>query len=204
MSATNNDVFDCANDLNRALARPELDGVQSGQTPSVQGQQACLWLACALGRCRLFGITPEQDGTLPVWIAIAAAHALLRSITSLTEQVKELLQQHEWDCDNDLLPGSCLFQRMDLWACYIAIDEAYEAALADPHAVLGEFRRMVSSLAKATEALDKEMQIDSALLSPPANVFVNSSGNMVDNWRGLLAEPYKSTLPWWLDGSLEI
>lgn len=196
MKTLNNDVLGCSEALLKALSHPAIAEEKSVGT---EGQRASLWLAVALGRCRIFGVTPEQDGVLPPWIALAAAHELLRQTRDFTKTVKEFVEQYNRDDEDDQFQaGHILFMRMDLWAGYIAIDEAYQAAIVALDDACREFRQILSPLTQETEALDAEMQSNLEILC------VTTETNLLSNWRDLLAEPYKTLPPWWLDGSLEL
>jgi len=56
-------------------------------------------------------------------------------------------------------------------------------------------RRLLDALATLDDQLQQDEQI--RLLS------VATEMSLLDNWRKMLAEPYRDPLPWWLDGRLE-
>ncbi len=196
------DPLGCEDDLLRALSRPELSAFDN-EDGRIDGanERAALWLAVALGRCRLFGVDPgENNGVLPQRTAIAAAVECSRQLRHLAESVYALARQWDAgdiDADSGLEAGQFLFVRMDFWAAAIAIDEAYEAALLDRNAVTGEFRRVIRQLTADGQALDSSMQENTDIFCTAANT------EMLDNWQGLLASPYLDALPWWLDETLE-
>ena len=196
------DQLGCAESLRRALSRAELSAFDDESTRIVsENEQAALWLAVALGRCRLFGVDPgDLNGVLPQRTAIAAAAECSRQLRHWTENFGAFARRcdnGDVDSDCDLEAGHFLFIRMDIWAAVIAIDEAYEASLLDKGASTGRFRRVIGQLAVDSRTFDTVMQDNMEVICMAANT------ELLKNWRDLLAPPYRNALPWWLDRTLE-
>jgi hypothetical protein len=192
-------LFDYRGDLFEAMARPSLD---SPDHPEFQ--QACLWLTAALGRCHFYGTDlGKYDGVLPTNIAIPAARELSTHIQKLNTRMKKFAEEWHTDKteieefeDDDAVCGF-LFMRMDFWASFIAIDEAYQDSLEREPNADGTFRKALSQVVEDTKMLDAEMQ-------KHLNILCNAAGSeLLNNWRGMLAGEYGEALPWWLDGCLE-
>ena len=60
------------------------------------------------------------------------------------------------------------------------------------------FRAILDRLMTDTQDMDDAMRANLDMICMAAET------EMLNNWRGLLAEPYCSALPWWLDGTLEV
>ena len=109
----------------------------------------------AIGHCRLFGIEPleDLDGTLPATQAMAASEQLREFLDAWTEDAGRLGVR--WDEEEpevgEALCAEVLEGRMDAWAAFVAIDEAYyDCKLArEPAAV--EF----DALDRLLDALDR-------------------------------------------------
>lgn len=196
------DPLGCVEDLRLALARTELRAFSSVSAElQPENERAALWLAVALGRCRLFDVDPgDLDGVLPQRTAIAAAVECSRQLRLWTDSFREFAEQcgaGDIDADCDLQAGHFLFIRMDIWAAVIAIDEAYEASLLDKDASTGQFRRVIRQLAAESRTFDTAMQNSIEAICMAANT------ELLANWHDLLAPSYRDALPWWLDGTLE-
>ena len=196
------DVLGCSTDLIQALTQPELSEIKSEQPVSPGSQRASLWLAVALGRCRLFGADPgDHNGVLPAWIAIAAANELSIQLRRLTDKIREWAEQVEQQesdvMDDGLDVGHIFFLWMDIWAAFEAIDEGYDACVTAEDEAEKEFRHILDSLNRESESLNEEAQNHTDLLCVVAET------ELLSNWRSFLVEPYKGLVPWWLDGTLE-
>lgn len=88
---------------------------------------------------------------------------------------------------------------MESWAFFIVIDGEYERHLCSGESIESRFSQLMRRLLDAFTALDNEIQQEGQirLLS------VATELPLLDNWRKMLAEPYRAPLPWWLDGTLE-
>src|SRR5262249_50400538 len=87
--------------------------------------------------------------------------------------------------------------RMESWAAFVAIDEAYEEAL---YSAWPERRNFAAILDECLAALDR---FDEALKGEIEHFAIVSRTALLNNWRRMLAEEYRAALPWWLDGTLE-
>jgi hypothetical protein len=197
------DILACAHELREVLALPELDVFNSQETPDLESNRAAFWLAVALGRCRLFGVDlhKDEDGALPPKLAAAAAFKCSKEMHNWGEVVTATARQWDagdFDDDCELEAGNLVFVRMDFWAAYIAIEEGYQAWLVAGDEVAGEgLRKAFKDLTKASRTLDDIMQSHLDVICTAA------ATEMLTNWRSKLAEPFRTVLPWWLDGSLE-
>lgn len=204
------DVLDCAGDLMQAFAQPELSVFRTNQPIVSESKRAALWLAVALGRCRLFGVDLGQhDGVLPPRIALAAAEECSRQLRDRAEKAITLAQDFETkpegpveenvggelDCALEL--GHFFFVCMDLWAALVALDEAYDACIIAEDNSGAALERAITETLNDSDALDEAMQDN-------VDTFcVVAETSLLENWRSLLVEPYRSMVPWWLDGTLE-
>jgi len=188
--------------LRDALADPFLDEFD-GQSPSEEAKQAAARLAVALGYCRLFGIDAgEDDGTLPVPESRGAIESLLGQIHDLREQIQTLPERWDDAADGfeaESLCADVLEQRMDLWAAMVALGEASLSALIDEDPGAEELSEELETLMKAIFDLDDVIKQREILLL----LSTLTETELLENWRRNLVEPYASTLPYWLDGTLE-
>jgi hypothetical protein len=183
-----------------ALVDPALARCAEGEvTPASEG--AAYRAAVAWGRSRLFGVVlGDWDGVLALPIARAAARRLTEGLRRLRLRAEKLPEF--WDQANDDIEAreeclSLLEGRMEAWAVFVALDEA-------------ELDAVVNSLAGCSELADEcrlaqgELApTDDALLRHKDFLSVAAGTELLANWRRLLVEPYRLSLPWWLDGSLE-
>lgn len=189
------DWRDRAGELARALADPDLDHLD---TPA--GRGAAHAVALGLGRCRLEGLVPADDGTLPIPIAIAAAQSLGDDLRALAADLPRLGERFDTcpeprEAEAELLGTFAV--RHDSWAAFVALDEAYDAALAigDPDAE--RLGTELDRLFAAFDAVDAGMLDEIALLAAVADCpwfAVTRAG---------LADEYRECPPWWLDGRVE-
>lgn len=154
-------------------------------------------LSKALGYCRLFGVVipPEDDFTLSRKVLLATMRQFVFEAEMGELFLEDLLDPNADSFSQDLMPLQLLQLRMDLWAAYLAIDEAYMA-----HSRPGRDHVLSSRLRtvrKAIEDFDVNLQNNIQRLTPAAATFA------LENWRRLLAPCFRSLLPWWLDGSIE-
>ncbi len=187
--------------LRSALSSAWLDRIGlTGEGPK-EALQAAWRLACDLGWCRLLAVQlAGQDGSLTVPWALAAARAGKATLTGWTGDAASLSRR--WaDCDNPLEGEELclgLFEnRMDAWACYVAIDEAYLDCLQDRDERASLFSALVNELLEQMNGFDRALQGESELLS------LTAGSGLLDSWRQHLAGEFREPLPWWLDGRLE-
>ncbi len=183
-----------------ALVDPALLRCVQGETAS-EAEGAAYRAAVALGRSRLFGVPLEDwDGVLAVPIAQAAARRLSQCLHRLRERadcLPTLWDQAENDVEAREECLGLLEGRMEAWAVFVALDEAQLDALV--HSLPGRER-----LAADYEQAQLELPpADEALLRHQDLLSVAAGTELLSNWRRLLAEPFRLSLPWWLDGTLE-
>lgn len=201
------DPLGCRADLAEALAAPALSQLEGSTPLSPEVPLAAYQVAVALGRCRLFGVDPgELDGTLPPDMALAAARQLAFYLSEWAHvHVPTLPQRWEDAADPTEAEEMCLElleARMEAWAAFVAIDEAYAATLvagdAPPHPeTAARLAHELDDLPARLDALDNALAEQIPLLATAADT------QLLNNWRALLAPAYRELLPWWLDGTLE-
>jgi hypothetical protein len=207
------DPAGCLDELRAALSQPELEALEhpAKQAPAIPGAcKAALQVAFALGYCRLYGVAIEEDldGVLPAQTALAAATALHQRLAEMARLVGEgdepereregsaVLLTEDEEFFLDLLEG-----RMDAWAAFTAIEEALQDCLAAPAA---EADPLEDQLDKAVDLLvEAAADLDERMCRQVKRLAVAADTNLLDNWRALLAEPWREPWPWWLDGTLE-
>jgi hypothetical protein len=225
MSATtNDDALGYLEDLREAIRSPFIhfllpNVVILRNSPSAARWEASLRLAeqrpdvrdtavaiiSALGFCRIYGIMIPIDlktqlaSPLPIELLAPAISGMLRLLESSTDDARTLPSRFD---DSEPLEdrshcSSILHSLMELWAMYIVVDDEYQRCLSDSHDP--SFKPWMHRLLDAFSRLDAEVQRDEQiqLLSIAAEL------PLLDNWRKMLAEPYREYLPWWLDGTLE-
>ncbi len=203
----NNDIFltdplGYRDDLRDALTDPDLDKVGTDGGAELDAARAAYRLAVALGHCRLFGVDAgeERDGVLPPHLALAAASELARVLRTWAELAADLGTR--WDtavdpAEADNLCAGLLGARMEAWATGLALDEAQQDCAEE-----GDAR--AAALAGAIDRVQDALDSFDTALEAQAEVLATVTGTrLLDNWRALLAAPYKEDLPWWLDGRLE-
>lgn len=184
----------------RAISEPLLASIVP-ESCDAKSCKAAFRLAVAIGYCRLYGVElGELDGDLPAQIAAAAAREFEVQLGRWTAKAQRL--GREWDNTEDSIEGEFLlcdfvFARMDFWAALVALEEAYMSCLetCEP----GSIRLYEAS----PEIVSKLERFDLALQGEQDLLCLVADSELLDNLRGLLAEPYRSVLPWWLDGTLE-
>lgn len=187
--------------LRRALAQASLAEFTANTEPSPPAVRAAYHLAACLGKCRLFIVDlGDTDGTLPPSVAVAAAEQWRRYIGEWTAATARL--ERAWtgaveeveaiDRAADLLSA-----RMECWAVFLAVDEAYQDCVETASPVRGRLGSLLRS------ALDELDQFDAALRGEAVYLAPVAATELLDNWRRLLAVEYRRTLPWWLSGELE-
>jgi hypothetical protein len=183
-------------ELVAARAQSELADLSIDTEPV---RRAAYWLAVVLGNCRLADLElAEDDGTLSVPVATAAGRRLGVLLSHWSEDARRLKERiaaagsesEVNDCCFDLLEA-----RMEAWAAFVAIDEAYQASLAERTNQDETLSTLIDLLLDRTEELDREMRQQLDLLSLVARF------PLLDNWKRSLGPTYTEVLPWWLDGS---
>jgi hypothetical protein len=194
------DLWGDACELHAALDRHELDFFDGGR-PAAEApdsaRRAAVDLAVALGRCRLHGVAlpPEDDGVLPLEIAQAAAARLIDGLGEAGLIARGLGERFDEATDPIEIEDLCLellSVRMDAWAAFLAIDEAYAAALEDEdkdEALPSRLMPLLDAIDRYDEALLDQLDVLSIVARTPA----------LGNWRARLAPEFAESLPWFLD-----
>lgn len=192
------DPLDCLSLLNHV--RAQLETKLCTATPEHHAESLCYLPALALGRCRLFGvkISVADDFALgPVAFAHAAKHMIGRlkyaaGTADLADGQIEIggayAQEH--------LALELLEARMDAHAAYLALDEAYAAALYEGSPEVPAMSRRLTQVRRLINLFDGNLQKNLPLLRLAASTY------LLDNWRRLLAPAYRDCPPWWLDGCI--
>jgi hypothetical protein len=189
--------------LREALDRPELDEFDHG--PGCErSQQACraaYSLAVALGYCRLHGLDLGEDGgVLPFEVAQAAMTRAIAGLENLVEIAGELPARAAGAADSIEIETLCLNllrRRLEMWAAFVAIDEAYAAAL---HENDDCDAALPSRLVPLLDAIDR---YDEALLRQLDVLSIVARIPMLAKWKDQLAAEFQMFLPWFLDGTIE-
>jgi hypothetical protein len=198
------DPFACREELELALAVAELDIFESDQIPvelSLESRRAAYALAVAIGRCRLFDVNVgELDGTLPTPIALAAAEQLVEFLQGWIADARSLRKR--WDeaahpIEAEELCLELVEARMEAWACWVALDEAFACCLDENDTAVSCFTETVEKLLRLLAQLDTALEAEKPLLATAADT------ELLNNWRTFLADSFKEVPPWWLDGTLE-
>jgi hypothetical protein len=82
--------------------------------------------------------------------------------------------------------------RMDAWAAFLAIDDAYAVASIDAGDSTAALADVVDSLVDSLEDLDAALRLH------PAPLHVAAGTSLISNWRTLLSPAYRACPPWWL------
>lgn len=164
-------------------------------------------LVSALGYCRIYGIQLPKEvdqlltGQWPRELIVAAVEELKRILKVATEHASSLprdFDEAEPLEDRDYCM-SVLHLAMETWAMFVAIDEQYQLHLDRGDGLDMTFSRIFNELQDALDSFDTQVQKEEQmkLLS------IATELPLLENWRSMLAEPFRTRLPWWLDGELE-
>jgi hypothetical protein len=204
------DPLGCRSELVWALSRPDLAwiGQSTGDVDDTasadqqrHGRQAAYNVAVALGRCRLFGVDPvEVDGNLPEDIALAAtqrATELLEIERSELETLDERWTAASSEFERNDLAASPLETLLENWAIQVALDELLEALGDSSDPALATLLEAIDRREESLALFQRQLHLASDLLCTVCEL------PLLENWRSFLSGPYRSSLPWWLDGTLE-
>lgn len=195
------DLFGYVERLREALRDPAL--AEFDTTPGPAAKEAAARVAVLLGYCRVFGLdVGEDDGVLPVPEALGAIEALQKKVEELVEAVRTLPER--WDeaidpVEEDCICAGVLERRMDLWVATVALAEAALDALEEGHPLERVLGNRLKELTRAIADVDRQIRRREVFLI----LSTLAETHLLDNWRAMLVEPYKSFPPYWLDGSLE-
>jgi hypothetical protein len=172
-----------------ALARGSVDA-QSRSRLALHVRDLAANLALDLGRCRLFGVSPEVDFTL-------APRAFEFASTVLIESLMRVLRRTDRVGASPDAALRLLEIRTDAHATYLALDEAYAAARYEGDVEAPAMGRRLHQVRRIINLLDNNLRNLQPLLSPAA------STQLTENWRRLLAPEYREIAPWWMAGELD-
>lgn len=173
------------------------------QTPEVC--DIAVAVISSFGFCRIYGISVPPDlkkrlkSPLPIELLAPAISGMLRLLELSTEDARSLPSRFDnSEAFEDLSHcTSILHSLMELWAMYIIIDDEYRLSLKENTDVY--FEEKMHRLLDAFTVLDAEVQSEEQLQI----LSIVTELPLLDNWRKMLAKPYRKHLPWWLDGTLE-
>ena len=191
-------------ELFRALENENLDVFETpGAEVTPEAEAAAFELAVALGQCRVCGVDvpADLDGTLPVPVAQAACRVLVLVCEELIEDIRRLPEElgEASSLKAELLLGDFFERMMKKYMAMNAIFECYERILEEDDPAKAEFEADLDRAVNAIRKLDD-------VLCEPDHLYVLSEIVYLPvywNWKSVLAEPYRSVPPWWLDGTLE-
>lgn len=187
-------------------ARWELAEQVAEKVPALR--EDAIAVVAALGFCRLYGINVPSDiksvlgVPLPPELLVPAIDETLRILHSATDDARTLPEQFDGGepIEDRSYCTSLLHLLMELWALFVVVDDEYQKHICEVEqgsnslfAIL--MRRLLDGFAALDDELQRNEQI--RLLS------VATELPLLDNWRRMLAKPYRELLPWWLDGTLE-
>jgi hypothetical protein len=186
-------------------SRWEMSAQLAQQLPEMRAD--ALTVISTLGFCRLYGISLPSDlktrlpTPLPVELLVPGIIEALRILEAATEDSRAIPDRFD---NSESLEDrshctSLLHLLMELWAIFIVVDEEYQYGLRDQQSFSSPFSTWMRRLLDAYSALDGELQRDEQLRL----LSVATELPLLENWRKMLAEPYRDPLPWWLDGTLE-
>jgi len=204
--AVTSDAMACVPELTRAMEEYPWAWVQAGESygdrPAAESSAdgAAYRSAVALGRCRLLGSARADlaELTLAPAVGISAAQELALRVKRLARQAKSLpadLRGVTSPRASDLCMG-ILEARLEAWAAYLAIDESYSAAVDGADASTETFSQAIDAALDGLAAFDDAIQFAEPLVASIASA---PGSRLLDNWKKLLAAPYRQSPPWWLD-----
>jgi hypothetical protein len=189
------DPFDCITAL-----RQNLDtcvGQVDERTPLLVAIPRTYGVAVALGSCRLFGVrvdAPEDRTLTPAGFHLAWVHLKHRVRWALKRLHHVDMHSGAFRIQNHAL--ETLEARTDAHAAYLALDEAYAAALYDGSPEVPAMSRRLTQVRRLINLFDGNLRKNLPLLRLAASTY------LLDNWRRLLAPTYRDCPPWWLDGCI--
>jgi hypothetical protein len=195
------DPSGCLSRLGDALRQPHLKVFEGVGEVTSKARRAAYWVAVALGECHLFGVKPPDDidGTLSDPMALAAADELVEFVDTWTDEAGSLGERFEQSepIEGEEMCVSLVERRLEAWAAFVAIDEAYAAATDERTEVLPQFSQAVDKLLAAL------CEFDSVLFGQRELLSIAAGTNLLENWRRMLAPEFREVGPWLLDGALE-
>jgi len=171
------------------LARGSVDA-QSRSRLALHLRDLAANLALDLGRCRLFGVSPEADFTL-------APRAFEFASTRLIETLMRVLRRTDRVGTSPDAALRLLEIRTDAHATFLALDEAYAAARYEGASEAPAMGRRLHQVRRIINLLDDNLRNIRPLLSSADDT------ELTENWRRLLAPEYRGIAPWWMAGEIE-
>jgi hypothetical protein len=166
---------------------------------SEEAGQAALFLAQSLGYCRLWGVDlADQNGSVPKSLLGIICETLSRRIDEIIHGLTSFEQRMETAStpeEEELFASSVLRQRMDGWACWIAIDERAQMLIADGSEDAGDYLPKLGKLATDFDQWDIDLQARADLLATVCDTY------LLENWSNYLVPPFSDAPPWWLDNA---
>jgi hypothetical protein len=94
---------------------------------------------------------------------------------------------------------SLLHLRMEVWAAFVTLDDAYDRLNIQGTECRQDLNVKLDQILTAIETLDDLLQEEQYL----ELLSIVTSLPLLRNWKLMLAESYRTDLPWWLNGTLE-
>ena len=202
-SADRGDPFQCLPQLNqtatacrRVLSAMQCAGAQPRVRLAGHLRELAQSLALDLGRCRLFGVSPEADFTLNPRAFEMASTGLIEKLSRMLRRMDRVIEKTSASETAREAALQLLELRTDTHATCLALDEAYAAALYEGKAEATAMGRRMHQVRRLIGILDGNLRKNIPLLRLAA------STQLLKNWRRLLAPGYRALPPWWLDGCL--
>ena len=134
-----------------------------------RGARAAYRLALALGNCRLFGVSIDEELNEPCRpISLAASRELTRLLKVFSAEAEQLGRR--WDAavdpaEADNWCSSLLDMRMDAWAAGIALAESYQACRDDQHLQTAGLHQAIDQMQLELNHLDEQLLEEAEILA---------------------------------------
>lgn len=155
-----------------------------------------------VGVSRLLDSAAGSNGSnglsaLSCQIATTASRELRNELETWAQSTTELADQceHATEAYREELCLGLLENRISAWARFVAIDEAYNAAM-EAGNVDAEFAGEMDALLAAMESFDEALQAIESTWAPIA-----ARVELLNNWKNRLAAPHRHALPWWMSAA---
>jgi hypothetical protein len=180
-------------DYNLVCESDELRQALAGNK-SETTDQAAMFFGQACGYCWLWGAQKVDNPSIDLLPNLI--DALSRRISELTQELSDFEIQFSetiLEEEAELLATEVLRQRMDAWACWIAIDQALQQVLWENRERGFSLLARQSALADLIDQWDLDLQARADLLAVACNTF------LLENWSNHLVAPFSDVPPWWID-----
>jgi hypothetical protein len=159
------------------------------------------------GYCRLYGIAVPQDLQrrltmhLLLFLAVPASVELLRILKHTATCAEELPAKFDKAEPFEDISHctSILHLLMETWATAISFEESFRFYVERTGDIDSKLGHQYDKILDAFRSLDSTLQDEEKL----GLLSVATELPLLENWRLMLAEPFREVLPWWLDGRLE-